>query len=461
MRRHADPVAIYLCHTIPVRDQIPMLRIAAIDRAKWLRVALPAAFVAAIFYGDVWIGLTIPLAVLILPLMFLVFPPTDLFRRGVVPIGALLLVAIIIPVTLQAATGHPLTGKSDAVVFLPVVYGVLTIIGFRRTGLPDRVIWRALVAGGILTGAVMIVSAVVLQGQFLIPGQDYLRTDQIFQQEKASGRPIAESTGTPTPTFDFAPSTDESTTSFYGIKELAKNALGRSNYIAVFFVFLFTVSLFRQSWWFAVIFAALAIATLSRFAIIFIGCSAVLWWLNRRNFKTTWLVGGFLLAGGVGMASLLVAADFISMPASLSSRVAYWQSGAYVDAQSPLFGMPRSEILNTFNFSVVWNPHDIILWAIAISGVIGLAFYAAYLFVAFAALYAASQSSKLWRGIFFASIATLVWSLVEVVAMTPAFDILVACLYCLARNRLRDRELTRAGRLAIRSSSPPVGAPLD
>ena len=54
--------------------------------------------------------------------------------------------------------------------------------------------------------------------------------------------------------------------------------------------------------------------------------------------------------------------------------MAYWQSGAYVDAQNPLFGVPRSEILNNFNFSVVWNPHDIILWAIAISGVIGLAF---------------------------------------------------------------------------------------
>lgn len=436
-----------------------------------MRIALPATFLGAVFYGDVSIGLTIPAAILMLPLMFVAFPPRDLLNRRAVPVGAILLTGMVASVALQVATGHPLAGKPDAVVFLPIAYGVLTIIGFRRTTLPDQVIWRALVAGGLLTGAVMLVLAVALQpGQFLIPGQDYVRTDELFQQEKATPSPAASGTGapsptlgtgapsptlgtsSPSPTFDFTPPTDQSTTSFYGVKELVKNALGRSNYIAVFFVFLFSVSLFKQSW-FAAVFALLALVTLSRLAVIFIVCAGVLWWLNRRGFKTARLVAGFLVASVVGVALVFVAAQFVTLPASLSSRVAYWQSGIDVGAYSPLFGMPRSQILQVFNFSIIWNPHDILLWAVAVSGFIGLAFYASYLFVALSAIYKASISSKLWNGIFFGLTVVLGWSLVEIIAMTPAFDILLACLYCLARNRTRG---VKDARIAVRDIGDAV-----
>jgi hypothetical protein len=432
----------------------------------WLRIVLPAAFLAAIFYGDLWIGITIPAAMLMLPLMFVAFPPTDFFRRRTVPIGAILLTGIVASVILQVVSGHPLAGKSDAVVFLPIAYAIATIVAFRRTVLPDEVIWRALVAGGLLTGAVMIVLAFTLQpGQFLIPGQDYVLTDQIFQQEKPTPAPASTKTGAPPlsaqtgapplsaetgappqasdagapPTFEFNPATDPSTTAFYATKELVKNALGRSNYIAVFFVVLFTVSLFRRSW-FAAVFGALAVVTLSRFAIIFMACAGVLWWLHRRNVKTAWLVVGFLSASLAAVALMLVAAPFISLPSSFSSRVAYWQSGFEVGAYSPVFGLPRSEILNVFNFSIVWNPHDIFLWAFAISGLIGVAFYGAYVVVAFSAIHEASKNSTLWSGIFFGLIAVLAWSLVEIIAMTPAFEILLACLYSLARNRTLTQE---------------------
>src|SRR5437870_641618 len=119
---------------------------------RWLRIALPATFLAAVFYGDVSIGISIPVAMLMLPLMFVAFPPRDLLNRRAVPIGAVLLTGMVTSVVLQIATGHPPAGKTDAVVFLPIAYGVLTIIGFRRTTLPDDVAWRALVAGGLLTG---------------------------------------------------------------------------------------------------------------------------------------------------------------------------------------------------------------------------------------------------------------------------------------------------------------------
>jgi hypothetical protein len=441
---------------------------------RW-RILLPALFLVAILYGDIWIGVTIPLAILVLPLMFLAFPPRSLSFRGAVPVGAILLAGIVFSVVLQMASGHPIAGKEDAVVFLPIAYGVLTIIVFRRTTLPDEVIWRALVAGGLLTGAVMIVLALVLEpGQFLIPGQNYVQTDQAFQQARSAQPSVARGTAPPSavgtapppavgtapapavgtappptlvaapaPTFDFTPTTDESTTSFYETKELVKNALGRSNYIAVFFVILFTVALFRQSW-FAVVFAVLAASTLSRFAVLFIACAAVLWWLSRRQLRTNWLVVGFLSASLVGVAAMLVVAQFVSLPASFSARVEYWQSGIVVGAYSPIFGMPRSEILDVFNFSIVWNPHNLLLWALAISGLIGLGLYLAYLFVALSAIYESSKTSKLWSGVFFGLVAALSWSLVEIIAMTPAFDILLACLYCLARNR--NKQVVRENR---------------
>jgi len=439
------------------------------DQGMRWRVVLPALFLVAVFYGDIWIGLTIPVAMLILPFMFLAFPPNGFSLRRAVPLGAILLLGIIVSVVLQGVSGHPIAGKEDAVVFLPIAYSVLTIIGFRRTTLPDEVLWRALLAGGLLTGAVMVVLALVLQpGEFLIPGQNYAQTDQAFQQNKTARPSVVAGTATPAsetapPMFDFTPATDSSTTSFYGTKESLKNALGRSNYIAVFFVILFTVALFRRSW-FAVVFAVLATATLSRFAIVFIGCAAVLWWLNRRKFRTTWLAVGFLSASVVGVASMLVAAQFVPLPASFAARVAYWQSGMLVGAHSPIFGMPRSEILDVFKFSIVWNPHDLFLWALAISGLIGLVLYVAYVFVALSAIYEASKTSKLWSGIFFGLIAALSWSLVEIIAMTPAFEILLGCLYCLARNRNKEavRESRRIAAVTGLSTNlvPRVESPL-
>jgi hypothetical protein len=468
---------------------------------------LPAAFLSAVFYGDVWIGVTIPVAILLLPLILLLFPPTDVLHRGVLPAGAVLLLGMVVPVLLQIAGGYSLAGKSDAVVFLPIAYGILTIVGFRRVTLPDHVMWRALLTGGLLTGAVMIVAAVVLPaGTYLVPGQDYVRTDQEFQQGRPtqspattapattapattapattapattapattapattapattdqspppSAQPTAaasispSATAAPTPTFEFDPAIDQSTTAFYGLKDFVKNALGRSNYIAVFFVFLFTVALFRRSW-FAVVFALLAAVTLSRFAIVFMGCSIILWWLDRRKVTAKAIVTGALFLSLVGFASILVVAQFLNLPSSLSARVAYWQSGLYVGSHSPLFGMPRSEIVNTFNFSIVWNPHDVFLWAFAITGLMGVVLYASYVYVVLKSMYRAAVESRLWLGILIGSVVVLAWSLVEIIAMTPAFEILFACLYCLARDRTRDSGLT-----VPPNSSPVAGA---
>jgi hypothetical protein len=366
---------------------------------------------------------------------------------------------MVVPVLLQIASGHGFVGKSDAVVFLPIAYAILTIVGFRRVTLPDRLTWRGLVAGGLLTGAVMIVAAVALPpGTYLVPGQDYVRTDQEFQQGRPTQSPATTAPGTtvrpssssaqptaaasqtanetaaPTPTFEFDPAIDQSTTAFYGLKDFVKNALGRSNYIAVFFVFLFAVALFQRSW-LAAVFALLAVVTLSRFAIVFMVCALVLWWLDRRKVTAKAIVAGALLLSLVGFASLLVLAPFLNLPSSLSARVAYWQSGLYVGFHSPLFGMPRSEIVNNFNFSIVWNPHDVLLWPFAITGLIGVVLYASYVYVVLNSMYRAAAESRLWLGILIGSVVVLAWSLVEIIAMTPAFEILFACLYCLARNR--------------------------
>ena len=111
-------------------------------RAEAFRVGSAGLFLISVFYGYVWIGVTLPLSMLVLPLVFVAYFDRDVVTN--IPRGALLLLGMTIPVGLQALAGRPLQGKTDAVVFLSVVYAVATVItlpppvqaSMRRSPLP-------------------------------------------------------------------------------------------------------------------------------------------------------------------------------------------------------------------------------------------------------------------------------------------------------------------------------------
>lgn len=43
------------------------------DTEPKLRAALAGSFLVSIFYGDIWLGITVPVAMLLLPFVFIVY----------------------------------------------------------------------------------------------------------------------------------------------------------------------------------------------------------------------------------------------------------------------------------------------------------------------------------------------------------------------------------------------------
>ncbi len=284
-------------------------------RAEAFRVGSAGLFLISVFYGYVWIGVTLPLSMLVLPLVFVAYFDRDVVTN--IPRGALLLLGMTIPVGLQALAGRPLQGKTDAVVFLSVVYAVATVITLRRVELSDRQLRSSLEIGGLVTCAVMLATIIFLPpGRFLVPGQDTFRTQRLYMEAlKERSKEILPAEGITDTEADAAASPEvvkkfdrratREEAELYQDKAVVRSALGRSNTIAWYLVFLFSVCFFAGSWWLSALFAAAAVATLTRFAIVFVIGIVAMRMLWRRGVGLETLAGLSLSAGATGMAVIL------------------------------------------------------------------------------------------------------------------------------------------------------------
>jgi hypothetical protein len=273
---------------------------------------LALLFLASIFLGDVWlVKLTLPVGVLLIPLIVAARRP-----RTSLPPAVYLLCALLLVVAMQIISGRSLNWRADLSVWMPLVFALLTIVSLSGVTLPARDINRAMLAGGAVTGAIMIGMVAFAPGNlYLVPGQNSYETGSNFKEaavaaaKRAAGvdiRPdarIAESEPRRDGDTPGAPDSpvisggdgrdaatamrekgaeaqsvhraapdlqvverrmDEDTQLFYSIKNRAKSFLGQSNYIAVFFVFLFAVTLFNRNYLAAAAMAGLVLVTLSR-----------------------------------------------------------------------------------------------------------------------------------------------------------------------------------------------------
>jgi hypothetical protein len=422
------------------------------SRGQAVRVASCGLFLASIFYGYVWVGVTLPLSMLVLPLVFVAHFDTK--GLGRIPPGAVLLAAMALPVAVQALSGRPPVGKPDAVVFLSVVYALATMVALRRAALSDRQLLSSLVIGGLITTVVMLVTMATLPpGRFLIPGQDFFRTQRKYaeaskersaeklqddESDASADDGVVEDLG------KFDRRATESEVELYEQKAVVRSALGRSNTIAWYMVFLFSVCLFAGSWWLAALFGIVAVATLTRFAVLFMAMIVAMRMAWRHGIGLGTLAVACLALGVAGMAGLaaLKHADVV-LPISLEARVWAWTTGFVVIALHPFFGSPRSEMLRQFNLGIIWTPNNGVLWAVALTGLVGAACYFGFVWVALREMRRMASASRLWAGLFVGFVILLTWNLFEPITLTPTLDVLLAAHYALAWHHGRAGDNRR------------------
>jgi hypothetical protein len=121
----------------------------------------------------------------------------------------------------------------------------------------------------------------------------------------------------------------------------------------------------------------------------------------------------------------------------LANRAELWREAIDQVTRFPLFGVPRSEYLRIFN-GLAWDPHNSILNLLILVGVVGLAIYGYYLYIVVSTFRKLAHDSLIWKSIYYAVSVSLIWSLFEVILLTPAYDILLAVLFCFARSREKD-----------------------
>lgn len=426
------------------------------------RAWLIAFFVGAIFLGGVWLGkITLPLSVLILPVLYCDRSQFS-FRMPIAAVPLMVLGAVI-AIQFGLYIGNPnFRWKSDLAVWLPPVFAGLTIIALRGAWLPERLVFRSMTIGGALTAAIMVgMMLFAPKGVFLLPGQNAAGVEASYAQRMAEAvQPSADvpspaavaqdpsepAVVAPTPTAESPPAGREAFTSdkgdqgFYDLKNRARNFLGLSNYIAVFMSFLFAVALFSGRPLIATSFAFFAAVTLSRFGIAMLVVIGAIYLLRTRldPRKGAIWAAGLCALGLMGMYLFRGSIPHIPGMASLSARFEYWRSGIEALSLHPILGAPRSVYLVELGNSITWNPHNSILWIVINFGLIGLVAYGAYVWIALRDVARAASFSPVWSGVFVGLVVTLAWSLEEIIVLTPAFEILLASMYGLARFARRS-----------------------
>jgi hypothetical protein len=436
----------------------------SVDRVE---AVFSTVFIASIFYGDLYFGITVPLAALILvPLgvCVLIQNGTAVFKPTR---PALILVGILVIPMLQAVCGWGPT-RSDIGSYLPIIYAAPTVQVFSFVRMTDRQLRRALISGAILLAAIMLWSIMFVPPNVnYIPGQDPATTEKLFSERMTAGNrshannaisaspqmgntmpndnrtPVQPKADSPSSaSSDIGDATrqisDQGTLEFYRYKQTVKSPLGASNYIALFFLFVFSVCLFSAAYAPAIVFAALTVATQSRFGEFFLAIPMILVFVRASTGKRiTWikrLVIAALLLVIVGAILVYATGLYTVGGQSVDARFGLAQSALAPIFAHPLIGQPRAHIVLSFGYPANWHPHNAILWIVSSLGLIGLALYAIYLLFA-AKLFWRRHKSPTWAGIGSGFVVLAVWSMVEVVSLTPAVELLLASCVGLAMIR--------------------------
>jgi hypothetical protein len=399
-----------------------------------------ALLVSAILYGDLFLGVTIPMAVLILPVVVLLRMPRLLREWPRLPNGFFFLGLTGIAVALQTVFGYGPRGKTDLVVYLPLVYSGLTMIVMSGSRVPDRHVHVTFVAAGVLSGVML--AATLMWGDresYAVPGQNPVVAQQREEDVRTVVRPGA---GVVAPAEPAVVHETPARAAYYEFKNRVRSPLGKSNYLAVVFVFLFNVMVYQRSWW-SLLFAGLVLLTVSRSGMAFLLMSVFFWIAHMRGWLRAAIVGAGSAALAASVVILGVGDQYLRTIAGLETVVArlWFQRAAFEPiAVHPLIGAPRSEVIREFAYPLSWHPHNSILHLLVLFGVLGTIGYLAYAGLVLKAAAIHARQSRVWSGITAGVAITLLWSLVEIVDLTPAFELLMAGIYCAARGRSPDIE---------------------
>lgn len=236
---------------------------------------------------------------------------------------------------------------------------------------------------------------------------------------------------------------------YYDIKAFVETPLGRSNYLAAFLLFLFALSLPIKPLW-APIFAVAVLATLSRGGVLMLCLFLVAIPLARR--RLLWLVWSVPLLGFLACMYLLVsghyetlaqlAGPFENVIRSVFNRMLLWQFGFDLWWQNPVFGIGP----NTFRTFVelnsqiedVWGVHNSILQMLLNYGVFGTLLYGLYLRMIYRYLTFAERVDPIFWYLRVVFVVLMVFSLMEPLVGSAAFEVLLALLLVLAIARTKS-----------------------
>lgn len=399
---------------------------------------------ASIFVGDVYLGITVPVATFVLAAMgvFVMLKNGAVVFRPRLPVVFMALV-LCVPI-IQSVFG-PAPTRFDVGSYLPLIYGAVAFQILSFLPQSGAVIRYGIQSGGLLLCALILASALVLSGSTeIIPGQSPTTTEMALSESLAQGtnasmEPRRVSRGAGDATVE-----DTQTQGLYRYKQYIQTALGSSNYLAVFLLTAFSVSLFSGNYVLSAIFFASVVATMSRFGMAFLFVPPVLL-LARSKFVTNH-PGKALLAcaAAVSAVGLLVVLSGLHTLGwqSVAVRLGLYQSAIDVIQDNWLIGAPRSAIVTTYEYPANWHPHNWVLWSMAFVGLLGTIWYVAYA-GSIGRLIWKLREDRVWAGVGAAGAALLLWGLVEIIFMTPAVSILFGALGGLAWAAVKSSDAAR------------------
>ncbi|HKS11984.1 MAG TPA: O-antigen ligase family protein [Pseudomonas sp.] len=360
------------------------LALISVERlSHWLKNSsvLFFAYVLAIFYGNIYAKLTLPLAMFILPLLAYSLRVKSLRWQALLPSIA------CFPVVIQALTGNMVV-KADISVYFCFFYSMVVVLVVSKIRPDDSLVRLGVLFGSLLIGVFMVANA----------------------------------------SLNYRPGM-----SFYELKNLISTPLGSSNYLAVFVLYGLVLALYAKEWLCSVALIFAFMATFSRTGYVMLALAGLIYLLDSRTtIIARWpkISCGALAIAVAAVVSFLLVTKTV-LPESLAIRVSLWHAALYHIAEYPLFGTPRSEYFYIFN-GLAWDPHNSILNLLLLLGSVGTVIYLAYLYLMLSLFAKLGRDSVFWRSVYIASIVTLVWSMFEVVLLTPAYDIVMATMYGLA-----------------------------
>lgn len=419
----------------------------------------------SLFYGDVWIGITIPLSVIVFSISPFFSKRRILARKINLAPGLLILSSVFFVVFLQKLIGIGPTTRSDYILYLPLFYALLCIFVTSNVPIEDRLLGQSVFAGTILLAGIMLFAVWFLpQGSQFLLSQHIPTANEVFREGAASKTVETSRVSERDKSCDpssaistcleetLAPSDsklseayqiDDLSRKIYDWKSKLRTPLGFSNYIALFFVFCVCVSLFSRNFSMASFATVATIVTVSRNGYVFLAVAYGLWGIRMwRGWSPIYANIVALGAIFLPMVIFSIAPIISSYPqaGSILVRVVHWEGALQALKSVWITGGARSYIMQIIDVGVYWNPHNTILWVAVIFGVLGLLIYSLYYVVVMKAIYIQAKSSCLWQGVYVGVAIMMAWGMLDVIALAPSYEMLVGALYGVAYMRSQQRQ---------------------